>query len=109
VAQLLGVSTRTVENWVRRFMREGLAGLREVKRPGRPNRLTEVQLAEVHAALLSLPQRVGLDGDAWDGKTLADWIAVRTGARLGVRQCQRLIRQKESALRDSHARAAEDR
>jgi transposase len=107
VGQLLGVSARSVENWMSRFKQEGLEGLREEKRPGRPNRLTEDQLAEVNAALLCTPHRIGLDGDAWDGKTLADWIAIHTGVRLGLRQCQRMIRQRESAMRDSHSRAAE--
>jgi Winged helix-turn helix len=34
VAELLGDAPRSVENWVRRFEAEGLAGLREGERPG---------------------------------------------------------------------------
>lgn len=37
VAQILGDAPRTVENWVHRFEEEGLAGLVDGARPGRPN------------------------------------------------------------------------
>ena len=39
VAQLLGDSPRAVAYWARRFENEGLAGLAEAERPGRPRRL----------------------------------------------------------------------
>jgi len=41
VAHLLGDAPRSVEYWVGRFERDGLAGLLEGERPGRPRRLTE--------------------------------------------------------------------
>jgi transposase len=43
VAQLLGDAPRTVEYWVHGFEEEGLAGLREGERSGRPQRLNEKQ------------------------------------------------------------------
>src|SRR5271157_1126204 len=47
VAKLLGDAPRTVEYWVRGFEKEGLAGLREGERGGRPQRLSEKQLQQV--------------------------------------------------------------
>ena len=41
VARLLGDAPRTVEYWVRRFEEEGLTGLVEGERPGRPPRLSD--------------------------------------------------------------------
>src|SRR5882762_11725186 len=43
VARLLGDAPRSVEYWVGRFERDGLAGLLEGERPGRPRRLAEKQ------------------------------------------------------------------
>ena len=43
VARLLGDAPRSVEYWVGRFEKDGLAGLSEGERPGRPRRLTEKQ------------------------------------------------------------------
>lgn len=99
VAELLGDAPRSVENWVRRFEAEGLAGLREGERPGRPRRLSAQQLAEVDAVLRKTPREAGMSGNLWDGKTLAAWLKRRHGVRLGVRQCQRLFRQFGFRLR----------
>jgi transposase len=99
VAALLGDAPRSVENWVRRFEAEGLAGLQEGERPGRPRRLDSQQLAEVDAVLRKTPREVGMSGNLWDGKTLAAWIKRRYGTRLGVRQSQRLFGQLGFRLR----------
>ena len=99
VAELLGDAPRSVEYWVRRFERSGLAGLREGERSGRPRRLNERQLREINIALRQMPRELGLGGNLWDGKTLAAWIAQRYGMELGVRQCQRLFRQLGFRLR----------
>ena len=92
VARLLGDAPRTVENWVRRFEREGLAGLVDIERPGRPSRLTAEQLARVDRALREPPSAVGLSGQLWDGKTLSAYLALEFGVSVGVRQAQRLFR-----------------
>ncbi|MBI4286930.1 MAG: transposase [Chloroflexi bacterium] len=99
VADLLGDAPRTVAYWVRRFEEEGLAGLVEGERPGRPRRLSEGQLAEIDAALRSTPRDFGLVGNLWDGKMLAEFIHRRWSVPLGVRQCQRLFRRLDFRLR----------
>src|SRR2546422_10463315 len=50
VAELLGDAPRTVAYWVGRFERDGLTGLTEEERPGRPRRLTEKQILDIDAA-----------------------------------------------------------
>jgi transposase len=99
VAHLLGDAPRSVEYWVGRFERDGLAGLSEGERPGRPRRLTEKQWAAVDQILRYLPREVGLSGNLWDGKTLRTWIEQRYGIVIGVRQCQRMFRQLGFRLR----------
>ena len=78
---------------------EGLAGLREGERSGRPLRLSRKQLQQANAALRQMPRALGLGGNLWDGKTLAAWIEKKYAIRLGVRQCQRLFRQLGFRLR----------
>ena len=99
VARLLGDAPRSVEYWVRGFEENGLAGLREGERSGRPGRLNEKQLRDIDVALRQMPRDVGLGGNLWDGKTLAAWIDRQYGINLGVRQCQRLFRQLGFRLR----------
>ena len=59
---MLGDSRRTVQYWLRRFEEEGLSGLAEGDRPGRPRRLTEAQMRSVEGALRKRPEVVGLTG-----------------------------------------------
>jgi transposase len=99
VARLLGDAPRTVQYWVRQFEEEGLSGLAEGERTGRPARLQAKQLAEIGAALRQPPDVVGLSGNLWDGKTLAEFIERKYDVALGVRQCQRLFRQLGFRLR----------
>jgi transposase len=99
VSRLLGDAPRSVEYWVRHFEAQGLAGLSEGQRPGRPRRLSEAQLQEVDQALRRTPRDFGLTGTLWDGKTLSTWIAQHFEVRLAVRQCQRLFRQRGFRLR----------
>jgi len=99
VAHFLGDAPRSVEYWVGRFERDGLAGLLEGERPGRPPRLTEKQREAVDRILRYPPREVGLSGNLWDGKTLSTWIEQRYGIPIGVRQCQRMFRQFGFRLR----------
>ena len=98
VARLLGDAPRTVEYWVHRFEAQGLAGLREGVRPGRPSRLDPAQVARVQAALRGKPADVGLRGNLWDGKTLAAYVR-QLGVALRPRQCRNLLRRWEFRYR----------
>jgi transposase len=93
VAQFLGDGTRTVEYWVERFNAEGLSGLVEGERPGRPTRLSEAQFEHIGVILRESPRAHGMMGNLWDGKTLAEWLRRNWAVELSVRQCQRLFRQ----------------
>lgn len=99
VGRLLGDAPRTVEYWVRRFEDQGLAGLTEGERAGRPPRLNAAQMREVNRVLRDRPTDAGMPVNLWDGKTLAAWIEKTYGIQLGVRQCQRLFRQFGFRLR----------
>ena len=99
-AGVLGDAPRTVENWVHRFEAQGLAGLSEAERPGRPSRLSSSQIAEVESALRQSPAAAGIEGGGvWDGKTLSRYLEQKFEVELKTRQCQRLFRQLGFRLR----------
>jgi transposase len=99
VARLLGDAPRSLAYWVHRFQQQGLAGLQEGQRSGRPSRLDEKQMAGINRVLRGKPSDAGMRVNLWDGKTLAAWIQKEYGIQLGVRQCQRLFRQLDFRLR----------
>ena len=99
VARLLGDSPRAIEYWVRRFEEEGLSGLADGVRTGRPSRLSAEQIEEIGTYLRLPPDAAGIMGNVWDGKMLSSFIASRYGIDVGVRQCQRLFRELGFRLR----------
>lgn len=99
VGRMLGDASRTVEYWVHRFERHGVAGLVERPRSGRPKRLTEEQLQEIGVALRHSLAELGMDTHLWDGKTLSAFIERRYGTQISVRQCQRMFRELGFRLR----------
>ena len=99
VALYFGDSPRSVVNWVRRFDRDGLAGLAEGNHSGRPSRLSATQLEEVRTMIRKPPAEAGLSANLWDGKTLAQCLQDRYRIQLGVRQCQRLFHQLDLRFR----------
>jgi transposase len=115
-AGVLGDAPRTVENWVHRFEKAGLAGLTDGERSGRPSRLSSAQLAKVATALRQTPVAAGVEsGGVWDGRTLSRYLEQQWGVELKARQCQRLFRQLGFRLRkprpllahaDPHVQAA---
>jgi transposase len=99
VALFFGDSPRSVVTWVRRFDRQGLAGLAEGNHSGRPGSLSAEQLEEVRALIRKPPVDAGLEVNLWDGKTLAQCLQSRYEVRLGIRQCQRLFHQLDTRYR----------
>lgn len=93
VAELFGQGRRTVQYWVKRFEKEGFAGLRETSRPGRPSALNEQLRQSIGKDLRRSPLQLGYSQAIWDGKLLSHHLAERYGVDLGLRQCQRLFRQ----------------
>ena len=61
----LGLGTDTVRLWLKRFNAEGLDGLRDRPRSGRPATYTPEQVSEVIAASLTEPDALGLPFGSW--------------------------------------------
>ncbi len=70
-ATMLGDSERTVRYWVQQFNEEGLQGLIDSERLGRPSRLSDRHMDQIGKTLRKSPNEVGMAGGIWDGKTLS--------------------------------------
>jgi len=55
IAVMLGVHVDTVRKWRRRFSKDGLDGLRDHPRPGRPRQFAGATVAEIKALACELP------------------------------------------------------
>lgn len=88
LARLFGLSRMTLTRWVHRLNRQGVVGVVEKPRRGRPTQLTARLRRQLLADLQGGPEQHGLPRAAWDGPTLAVHLRRRFGVHLKVRQAQ---------------------
>jgi transposase len=84
IAAQVGVSRETVYNRMHRFNDRGLAGLGDLPRSGRPHTYTAGQRAEVIAAALTDPKRLGLPFGCWTLDRLRAYLNAQKG--IGIKR-----------------------
>jgi transposase len=87
--------TRTIQDWIKKVAEQGMDGLHEKKRMGRPTRLSVAQ-KEILRNELSLSPRdmdEAYQQTGWEGKLLSDYIFKKWNITLEARQCQRLLHE----------------
>lgn len=99
IAKLFGLTRWSVVKWVQRINAQGVEGVQEGQRSGRPARLgPEVQKA-LDEVLQKSPRSLGLKRNRWDGVVVAEYLERVHGVQLQVRQAQRWIRRLGFSLR----------
>lgn len=79
IGEHLRLNAQTARDWVRRFNAEGLAGLDDRPRSGKPPTYTPEQTGEVVACALSDPQALGLPFACWTLDRLAAHLGESKG------------------------------
>jgi transposase len=74
IAAKLNLSEKSTRMWIKRFNAEGLAGLEDELRSGRPATYTPEQIGEVIAAALTNPQTLALPFGCWTLDRLAAYL-----------------------------------
>jgi transposase len=93
VARELGVSRQSATAWHQAWKEEGVRGLRQAERTGRPPLLTDQELKDVQRALLKGPAAYGWKTELWTLERVAVVIAITTGIRYHVGHVWRILRQ----------------
>ena len=84
VADRVGVGRMAAYEWLHRFNAEGLQGLTDHPRPGRPPTYTADQRAEVIAAALTRPEDLGLPFASWTLDRLQAYLGEHKG--IGIKR-----------------------
>ncbi len=92
-ARLAGMERQALRDAVVRFNAEGLGGLRDRPKPGRPPALTEAEQAVLLAAIFRGPDRARDGCVDWTLSALRDWIERRFGKRLHAASLSRVLRR----------------
>lgn len=84
IAKEMGIREATVRVWLNRFNADGLAGLRDRTRPGRPTVYSQEQLGEVLITALTNPKTLGLPFSTWTLDRLEAYLNREKG--LGIKR-----------------------
>jgi transposase len=92
VATELGVEVRMVRRWVRRFNAQGLAGLADAPRSGRPATYAPAAVGELLAASLTDPRELGLPFGSWTLDRLTTYLNEERGIPIKRSRISELLR-----------------
>jgi transposase len=92
IAPIVRESEATVLRWLKRYRAEGLEGLRDAPRSGRPAQITEAYTAELVGAVRRRPRSFGLPFSLWTLQRLVDFLAERTGIRVSDETVRRALK-----------------
>jgi len=91
-ARIHGDSPRAVAYWVNRFSDDGMAGLEDDQRPGRPSKLDERQIKKLQTFLKQAKRKT----ESINAETVAAFILSEFGVSLTARQCWRILNKLKS-------------
>ena len=99
MAAIVRESEATVLRWLKRDLAEGLAGLQDAPRPGRPSEITAAYRAKLLAVVRRRPRSLQLTFSWWTLQRLADYLAEHTGLRVSDETVRRALQDAGIGLR----------
>jgi transposase len=82
IAGLVRDSERTVQRWLHRYQAEGVQGLYDAPRSGKPGKVTQAYKDKLLESVRLRPRALGLDFSLWTLERLSDYLAEQTGIRI---------------------------
>ena len=104
VSDTLSFTYSALRKWVHRFDQEGIAGLTDRPRPGRPPKVTCELAKHLDRLVDQDPLQHGSIHSQWSCQALATVLARQTGIQLS-RESVREVLKKKSQLQPSHRTA----
>ncbi len=92
VAELVRETDQTVRKWLKRYLAEGIEGLRDAPRSGMPPKVTADYKQLLVEIVRRRPRSMGLPFSLWTRQRLADYLAEETGIRLDMTGVGRYLR-----------------
>lgn len=92
ISELVRESQTTVQRWLKRYMAEGVEGLEDAPRPGKPPTVTQAYREQLLASVRRRPRSLGLEFSLWTLQRLADYMAEQTGIRVSTETVRRELK-----------------
>ncbi len=88
--------SQTVRNWLKRWMAEGIEGLKDRPMPGAPAKITKAYEEQLLFVVRRRPRSLEQPYSMWTLQRLADSMAEQTGIRVSIET----VRQVRNRRRD---------
>jgi transposase len=109
IAKIVRRNDQTVRTWIRRFNAEGIAGLYDAPRPGKPPKVTPEYEERLLVVVRQRPRALERPYSMWTLQRLADFMAEETGLRLSTVTVSRLLAAHDIVLsRPQHKVSSSD-
>jgi transposase len=92
IAAIVRESEETVRRWLKRYQAEGLDGLRDQHRGGRPAKVSAAYREQLLYAVRRRPRSLGLPYSLWTLQRLADYLADYLAEETGIRVGDETVR-----------------
>ena len=93
IAPIVRESEATVVRWLKRYLAEGVAGLQDSPRSGRPSEVTELYRTELVAAVRRRPRSLDLPFSLWTLQRLVDYMAEHIGLRVSDETVRQILKK----------------
>jgi transposase len=98
IAKIVRESDVTVQRWLKRYLAEGIEGLKDAPRPGRASTVTETYRAELVTAVRRRPRSLDQPYSLWTLQRLADYLAEKTGLRVSYETVRQALKKADIVL-----------
>lgn len=87
-----GISKQALGNWVTRYKRLGLLGLKDKLQPGNHHKLTKLQKRSIKQLITTqTPSQLGLTGQFWSTETLKALVQVKFNVKFQSKESYRQL------------------
>ena len=109
IAAIVREDDQTVRTWLKRWVAEGIEGLHDRPGGGAPPKITSEYEEQLLATVRLRPRSVGQPYSMWTLQRLADYMAERTGIRVGYETVRQVLKRGEIVLsRPQHTISSPD-
>jgi len=98
IAKIVRENDQTVRNWLKRWMAEGIEGLKDRPMPGAPSKVTKAYEEQLLLVVRRRPRNLEQPYSMWTLQRLADYMAEQTGIRASYETVRQVLKAGEIVL-----------
>jgi transposase len=98
IAKIVRENDQTVRNWLKRWMAEGIEGLKDRPMPGAPSKVTKAYEEQLLLVVRRRPRSLEQPYSMWTLQRLADYMAEQTGIRASYETVRQVLKTGEIVL-----------